>query len=98
MPRRSYSKTGHFCRVTFEIAFDAEPVAVSLCGDFNGWNRSDHPLTRRKDGKFSTTISLPAGRTYEYKYLVDGERWENDASADRYVSNAYGSENSLIEI
>jgi 1,4-alpha-glucan branching enzyme len=55
-------------------------------------------MKQRKDGSFSITVSLPAGQSYRFKYLVDGRRWENDWSADAYVPNNFGTEDSLIEL
>jgi len=52
----------------------------------------------RKDGRFSTTVSMAANRAYRFKYLVDNQRWENDLAADSYVPNDFGSEDSLIRL
>ncbi len=32
------------------------------------------------------------------KYLLDGERWENDWAADGYVPNPFASEDSVVEV
>jgi hypothetical protein len=53
-------------------------------------------MTKRKDGRFSTTLSLPQGQAYRYRYLVDGERWVDDPAADEYVDNGYGSKDSVV--
>ena len=84
-------------KVTFELppAITADDVVV--CGDFNDWGDEPTPLARRKDGRFSTTVTLAPGR-YRFRYLVDGERWENDWSADEYVANAYGSDDSVVSV
>jgi 1,4-alpha-glucan branching enzyme len=55
-------------------------------------------MTHRKDGSFSLTLSLPSGQQYRYRYLLNGERWENDPAADGYASNPYGSDDSLVEV
>jgi hypothetical protein len=55
-------------------------------------------MTHRKDGSFSLTLSLPSGQQYRYRYLLNGDRWENDPAADGYVSNPYGSDDSLVDI
>ena len=31
------------------------------------------------------TIELEAGKSYEYRYLLDGGRWENDQTAEQYA-------------
>jgi 1,4-alpha-glucan branching enzyme len=96
--KKDYSKTGRSCRVTFELPAEANAETAALCGEFNGWDASQHPLKRRKDGSFSTTVSLKPGSEYRFRYLVDGERWENDWGADKYVSNEFGSEDSVVVV
>ena len=94
--KKSYTKTGKSCRVTFSLPSDVGADSVALCGDFNEWDQEKHPLKRRKDGSFSTTISLKPGAEYRFRYWVDGERWENDWNADKYLPNSFGSEDSII--
>ena len=98
MPRKAYSKTKRFCRLTFRWSADDSVKTVALCGEFNDWNPTAHPLLHRKDGSFSLTLSLPSGQQYRYRYLLNGDRWENDPAADAYVSNPYGSDDSLIHV
>jgi 1,4-alpha-glucan branching enzyme len=100
MLKKTYAKGGKSCRVTFklpaEIAADAKDV--NLVGAFNEWDESAHTLKRRKDGSFSTTVSLAPGQSYRFRYLVDGTRWENDNDADGYAPNEYGSDDSIVEV
>lgn len=98
MIRKTYSETGRACRVTFTLSAGVDAQTVYLCGEFNDWNRSAHPMKRRKDGSFSATVSLKSSRSYRFRYLLDGARWENDPAADAYVSNAFGSEDSVVEV
>ena len=98
MANKNYSKTKSFCRVTFNLPPQVEADTVSLCGDFNNWDKKIHPLKKRKDGRWSITISLKAGNVYRYKYLLDGKHWENDWNAEGYLSNSYGTEDSLITL
>lgn len=98
MLRKSYSKKGNSCRVTFALPGDGKTNEVSLCGEFNDWNPGAQPMKRRKDGRFSTTLFLASGRDYRFKYLLDGHRWENDWNADGYVANCFGTEDSLIAV
>ena len=96
--KKEYSKTGRSCRVTFELPAEANAETAALCGEFNDWDASQHPLKRRKDGSFSTTVSLKPGSEYRFRYLVDGERWENDWGADKYLPNEFGSEDSVVVV
>ena len=98
MPKKEYTKTGRSCRVTFDLPAEVNAQAACLCGEFNDWDQSSHPMKRAKDGSFSLTISLKPGRQYRYRYLLDGERWENDWAADSYAPNALGSEDSVVTI
>ena len=98
MPEKEYTKTGRSCRVTFELPADINAQSACLCGDFNDWDQTSHAMKRSRDGSFKLTISLKPGRAYRFKFLLDGERWENDWAAESYVPNELGSEDSLITI
>lgn len=96
--KKSYSKTGRYCRVTFELPAETNANTAAVLGDFNNWRSEENPLKKRKDGSFSTTISLKSGNTYRYRYLIDGDRWENDGRADHYLPNEFGTEDSILQI
>jgi 1,4-alpha-glucan branching enzyme len=98
MPTKSYSKTGQVCRVTFKLPAEVEAKEVALCGEFNDWDVEANPMKQLKSGDFSTTVSLDAGNTYRYRFLLDGERWENDWDAEAYAPNEFGAEDSLITV
>jgi 1,4-alpha-glucan branching enzyme len=53
---------------------------VYLVGDFNDWNSSVTPMTRTSGGEWVAILSLADGM-YEYKYLVDGKWYLDDAAA-----------------
>jgi hypothetical protein len=55
-------------------------------------------MQRKPDGGFTVTLDLEAGRAYRFRYLLDGERWENDWTADDYVPNEYGGDDSLVDL
>jgi 1,4-alpha-glucan branching enzyme len=84
--------------VTFEFPAEIGATEVHLCGDFNDWSPTATPMKRRKDGSFSATIALDAGRRYRFRYLLGDGRWENDWAADDYVANELGGEDSVIEV
>ena len=98
MLKKSYSKTKRSCRVTFEVPHQTEAKQVALCGEFNNWDPAANLMKQRKDGRYSTTVSIAAGRSYRFKYLLDNQHWENDSAADSYVPNEFGSEDSLIRL
>jgi len=98
MVEKAYSQNRRSCRVTFELPADVGAERVYLCGEFNGWSQTAQPMKRQQDGGFVLTISLKPGREYRFRYLLDGERWENDEQADAYVPNPYGSKDSVVKV
>jgi 1,4-alpha-glucan branching enzyme len=96
--KKTYAKTKRVCRVTFAVQPAGQVETVALCGEFNDWNPATHPMKRRKDGRFSVTLSLRAGQQYRFRYVLDGERWVNDPTADAYMPNPFGSEDSVIQV
>jgi 1,4-alpha-glucan branching enzyme len=68
-------------RVTFVLPA-AEPAgAVSVVGDFNGWDPYAHPLRRRGNGARSAAVDVPAGATVHFRYLAEGGVWFDDETA-----------------
>jgi 1,4-alpha-glucan branching enzyme len=98
MLKKSYSKSGKVCRVTFKLAAEVEADTAVLCGEFNQWRVDADPKKKLKDGSFSATVSLDAGNKYRFRYLLDGERWENDWEADAYLPNEHGTEDSIVDV
>jgi 1,4-alpha-glucan branching enzyme len=97
--KKRFLKSKPVCKVTFELPSQAANGAakVTLVGDFNNWDPVATPLKRHKDGTYRLILDLPCNREYQFRYLVDGERWENDWEADNYLPNPTGdSENSVI--
>jgi hypothetical protein len=86
------------CKATFMLPGEAAPKAqtVTIVGDFNNWNRDATPLKKLGNGDFAVTIELDAGKEYCFRYLIDGQRWENDWHADKYVKSPYGTEDSVV--
>lgn len=81
-------------RVTFTlVAPDAG--TVYLLGEFNDWRTTD-VMTRGDGGAWQLTLTLDAEREYQFRYLVDGTAWDNDAAADKYIPNPYGDANSVV--
>ena len=55
-------------------------------------------MRRYKDGNFKASVTLETGKSYRFRYRLDGERWENDWEADAYAPNEFGSEDSIVEV
>ncbi len=96
---KKYNKTQKTCTVTFELSVEAAKGAekVWIAGDFNSWSSIDTPMKKQKDGSFSVKIALETGKEYQFRYLVDGKRWENDWNADKYVPAPFSfTDNSVV--
>ncbi len=88
------------CKVTFNLPEAAAPNAERVCviGDFNNWSPDATPLTRQKNDGFSVSLELEKGRSYRFRYVIDGRKYENDWAADRYEPNPYGGEDSVVDL
>lgn len=87
---------GHpVARVSFVLPNGTWAGSISLVGDFNGWNTLSHRLEHTNEGKWMITVDLKMNRSYQFRYLCDGE-WINDGQADAYVHNRHGSDNFVV--
>jgi 1,4-alpha-glucan branching enzyme len=98
--KKQYLKTRPFCKVTFSLPSEIGKLVntAHVVGDFNDWNKNATPMKRLKNGTFTATLTLRQNEEYEFRYFLDGVRWENDWEADKYVPNNYGSENSVVVV
>jgi 1,4-alpha-glucan branching enzyme len=65
-------------RVTFALPADQPSGAVSVVGDFNGWNPFAHPMRRRANRTRSASVTVPTGSTLRFRYLAEGGIWFDD--------------------
>jgi 1,4-alpha-glucan branching enzyme len=84
--------------VTFNLPADVHAGTVALCGEFNDWSADDARLERGSDGSWQATVALEQGHSYRYRYLLDGQRWENDKNADGHVPNPLGTTDSVVVV
>lgn len=99
--KKRYLKSKPICKCTFTLPKKAAPNAetVNLVGDFNSWSLDSTPMKRLKSGDFKLEMDLDAGQRYQYRYLIDGEIWENDWNADDYVPVPdLAVENSVVQL
>jgi hypothetical protein len=85
-------------RVTFTVDPRAGAQAAAVCGEWNGWSAGADVMRRDAAGGFSLTVELDAGRVYRFRYLLDGQRWDNDWAADAYVANDFGGDDSVVDL
>src|ERR1044072_4265531 len=82
-------------RLTF-VFHDDSAHSVSVAGDFNGWSRVATPLKRNQSGLWFTEIVVPGTGRFEYKFIINGQRWIEDPSNGMKVPNNYGGLNSVL--
>ena len=80
--------------VTFQIPKDTAEHAV-VVGEFNDWSPDATAMVRTRTG-LEATLVLQTGRSYRFRYLLDGANWVNDWEADRYADNEYGGSDSVL--
>ncbi|MDA9557247.1 isoamylase early set domain-containing protein [Vibrio sp.] len=95
MINKRFFKTKNEVEVTFEVPAVEVTKNVVLMADFLGWEpQSMKKTAKSKSFKFKTR--LPKGEEFEFRYLIDGERWHNDPQADQYRRNEFGEDNCLV--
>ncbi len=74
-----------------------EPVKrVSLAGSFNNWNKDADPLKLDSDGKTWRISKSFAPGKYQYKFVLDGEKWVTDPLAKSNENDGNGNINSVL--
>lgn len=98
MLKKQYSKTKASCKVTFTLPKEAAPNAaeVIVLGEFNSWNPAEGLVMKAGKTEYTAAIELATGRSYEFRYLIDGTKWHNDYQADGYVPSTFGVDNSVL--
>jgi 1,4-alpha-glucan branching enzyme len=67
----------------------------TIAGAFNDWKPTAHPMGGPDpSGSFETKLVLAKG-VHEYKFVLDGPRWRQDAGNRRQVGDYH---NSVIEL
>lgn len=97
---KKYLKSKPICKVKFIAPepLTKETKKIFLAGEFNDWKYEKTLLRKQKNGSYATTLDLDIGEEYQYRYVLDGERWENDYTADKYVPTEVGVENSVVVV
>ena len=89
-------------KVTFLLPAEivGEATSAILLGEFNNWDANNGiTLKKQKDGSLKATASLEAGRSYQYRYLLNDGRWVNDERAEHYVhASGFAVENCVITV
>ncbi len=76
-----------------------EATSVHLAGEFNAWDPTALPMSDDDgDGVWEVVTELQAGRTYEYKFVVDGVAWKEDPLNPHTVDDNHGGVNTVVSI
>ena len=84
--------------VTFTLDPGVGAQIAAVCGEWNDWSADADVMRRDAEGRFSVTVDLEAGRAYRFRYLLDGQRWDNDWAADAYLPNGFGGDDSAVDL
>tara|TARA_R110001592_G_scaffold59620_3_gene180931 strand:- start:10778 stop:11086 length:309 start_codon:yes stop_codon:yes gene_type:complete len=99
--QKKYLKSKQICKVKFELPKESALEAKKVCivGEFNNWDPQAGAMKKQKNGSFAMTLDLNTGSEYQFRYILDGERWENDPEADKYTpNNVCGADNSVVVV
>ena len=78
------------------VFHDDDAESVSVAGAFNEWDRIATPLERNGSGLWSTQITVPHTGRFEYKFIVNGNRWIEDPSNGMKAPDKFGGLNSVV--
>lgn len=71
-----------------------------LVGEFNNWSIEEGiHLQKQEDGSMKAELVLTAGKTYQYRYLLNDGRWVND-NGEKTFSEVFGNtvENCVLTV
>lgn len=75
----------------------ASASACAVVGDFNDWDPSVTAF-RRRNGQWTASITVAAGRRYAFRYLSGDGSWFDDEEADDYEPNPFGGSNCVLDL
>jgi 1,4-alpha-glucan branching enzyme len=84
--------------VSFTLPAEIAATSASVVGDFNDWDAERGVMSPDESGGFVCSMAIPTGRRYQYRYLLDGERWTNDWAAHAYAPNPFGGADSVLDL
>jgi len=68
---------------------DPNAKSVAVVGDFNGWDETKDQMFNMGGGLWEAVIYLEPGE-YEYKFVIDGEKWIEDPNAKKFIDDGKG--------
>ncbi len=78
--------------------YQTKAAKVTIAGDFNDWSATSDPLfDRDRTGVWTLVIPLSPG-SYQYKFVIDGDKWISDPGNPKTAKDGFGGLNSVIEV
>ena len=96
MIQKTYLKTKDYCKVKFAVSVE-NAETIEIVGLNSDWENSII-MSKKKDGSFSSEVSLPKNSEHEFKYRVNETSWMNEPDADSEKANEFGSINSVLVV
>lgn len=93
-PEKFFVDEENFVVIRF-FAEDAEYVTIA--GNFNSWDSSANECYDIGDGWWEAVLELDEG-SYEYKFVINGEKWVTDPNAPAFVDDGFGGKNGYFEV
>lgn len=99
MIKKSYVKSRDLYKVTFEVPTEkiGKGREVRVLSTFNDWNWENGLVLKPGKASYKATAELSSG-DYQFRYLIDGQEWENDEAAEHYTASGFGTENSCFTL
>jgi len=84
------------------VTFRYQPLiggvsSVAVSGSFNGWDKAKNAMKSDADGRWETTVDIPAGRV-TYKFVVNGDQWVTDDNAAETEDDTFGGKNAVVVV
>ena len=102
MLKKQYIKSRNVYKVTFRLAKHEQPdykiTSAHVVADFNDWSFKDTPMEKLKNGDYKVIVELEPGKKYEFRYLLNTNKWYNEWEADEYIMGDFGKDNCVIEL
>ncbi len=96
MIQKTYFKTKDYCKVKFAVNVE-NAETVEILGLNSDWENSII-MSKKKDGTFSSEVSLPKNTEHQFKYRVNETMWINEPDADKELTNEFGGINSVLVV
>lgn len=96
--KKQFLKSKDLCKVTWQVDKKTANGAdsISLSGSFNNWSLNENQLQKLKNGNFKLVLELPKNSDYQFRYVVDGQNWLNEITADGFVDNQVSNEQNCV--